>query len=193
MSHAASITLVGRAGTDPQLSSGLTGDRVSLRVVATERRFDRGIQEWVDGDEFGVSVVCWKALATAVLGTVRRGDPVIVCGRIATRRFDKDGVTQYFTEIKADAIGLDVAKVGGRIARRTTGSWAPGGAAAESREEAVIDQEATDQGAANRGAAEAAPADPDEALPPERYADEDPWGLRDTASVERGGELVGSG
>ncbi|ACV78201.1 single-stranded DNA-binding protein [Nakamurella multipartita] len=188
MSHAASITLVGRAGTDPQLSSGPTGDRVSLRVVATERRFDRGIQEWVDGDEFGVSVVCWKALATAVLGTVRRGDPVIVCGRIATRRFDKDGVTQYFTEIKADAIGLDVAKVGGRIARRSTDSWTTGGAAAESREEAATDQEA-----ANRGAPEAAPADSDETLPPERYADEDPWGLRDTASVERGGELVGSG
>ena len=140
MSHAASITLVGRAGTDPQLSSGPTGDRVSLRVVATERRFD------------------------------------------------KDGVTQYFTEIKADAIGLDVAKVGGRIARRSTDSWTTGGAAAESREEAATDQEA-----ANRGAPEAAPADSDETLPPERYADEDPWGLRDTASVERGGELVGSG
>jgi len=41
MSHAASITLVGRVGTNPQLSSGATGDRVTFRVVATERRFDR--------------------------------------------------------------------------------------------------------------------------------------------------------
>lgn len=179
MSHAASITLVGRVGTDPQLSSGPTGDRVSLRVVATERRFDRGSQEWVDGDEFGVSVVCWKALATAVLGTVRRGDPVIVCGRIATRRFDKDGVTQYFTEIKADAIGLDVAKVGGRIARKTTDAWAATPPAAVEPTVAA-------------GPEAGAPADADEAGPPERYADEDPWGLRDAEPAERGGELVGS-
>ena len=183
MSHAASITLVGRVGTDPHLSSGPTGDRVSLRVVATERRFDRESQEWVDGDEFGVSVVCWKALAAAVLGTVRRGDPVIVRGRIATRRFEKDGATQYFTEIKADTIGLDVAKVGGRITRKTSDSWsttAPATAAAA---------EPSETGASTTGAAAAYAGDD---LPTEPYADEDPWGLREE-SADRAGELVGSG
>jgi single-strand DNA-binding protein len=114
---AAAVTLVGRAGTNPQLSFGPTGDRVNFRVVATERRFDKATDEWVDGDEFGVSVVCWKTLATAVLNTVRRGDPIIVGGRIATRRFEKDGATQYFTEVKADFVGLDVAKSGGRFTR----------------------------------------------------------------------------
>ena len=54
----ASVTIVGRAGTHPQLSVGPTGDRVSFRVVATERRFDRTADDWVDGDEFGVTVVC---------------------------------------------------------------------------------------------------------------------------------------
>jgi single-strand DNA-binding protein len=96
---------------------GPTGDRVSLRVVATERRFDRAADDWVNGDEFGVTVVCWKTLATAVLNTVRKGDPVIVAGRIATRRFEKEGVTQYFTEVKADFFGLDVAKAGTRFTR----------------------------------------------------------------------------
>ena len=47
-----------------------------------------------------------------MLSTVRKGDPVIVSGRIATRRFEKNGVTQYFTEVKADFVGLDVAKAG---------------------------------------------------------------------------------
>jgi single-strand DNA-binding protein len=117
--NAASVTLVGRAGTHPQLSVGSTGDRVNLRVVATERYFDRTANDWVDGDEFGVTVVCWKALATAVLNTVRKGDPVIVGGRIATRRFEKNGVTQYFTEVKADFVGLDVAKSGHRFARKS--------------------------------------------------------------------------
>jgi single-strand DNA-binding protein len=113
----ASVTIVGRAGTHPQLSVGLTGDRVSFRVVATERRFDRAADDWVDGDEFGVTVVCWRTMATAVLNTVRKGDPVVIMGRIATRRFERDGATQYFTEVKADFIGLDVAKAGTRFTR----------------------------------------------------------------------------
>jgi len=113
----ASVTIVGRAGTHPQLSVGLTGDRVSFRVVATERRFDRAADDWVDGDEFGVTVVCWKTMATAVLNTVRKGDPVVIVGRILTRRFERDGATQYFTEVKADFIGLDVAKAGTRFTR----------------------------------------------------------------------------
>jgi single-strand DNA-binding protein len=115
--NAASVTLVGRAAAHPQISVGSTGDRVSFRVVATERYFDKAVNDWVSGDEFGVTVVCWRTLGTAVLTTVRKGDPVIVSGRIATRRFEKNGSTQYFTEVKADFVGLDVAKAGSRFTR----------------------------------------------------------------------------
>jgi single-strand DNA-binding protein len=181
MSHAAAITLVGRAGTDPQLSSGPTGDRVSLRVVATERRLDRTTQEWVDGDEFGVSVVCWKGLAKAVLGTVRKGDPLVVCGRIATRRFERDGVTQYFTEIKADTVGLDVAKVGGRITRRSPDAW---GSAAPVTTDPSVDSTPVDAAPASQA---------DVGLPSEPDYDDDPWGLAEEESADRSGELVASG
>lgn len=189
MSHAASITLVGRVGTNPQLSSGATGDRVTFRVVATERRFDRLAQDWVDGDEFGVSVLCWRGLATSVLGVVRKGDPVVVTGRISTRRFaDQQGVTQFFTEVKADTIGLDVGKVGNRIARkqpdgfgdgtRETGLEAPAGVPAPTAVEPDGGFAGVEPGAVD--------------LPPEPELDDDPWGLPDTESG-RSGELVGSG
>jgi single-strand DNA-binding protein len=113
----ASVTIVGRAGTHPQVSLGPTGERVTFRVVATERRFDKAADNWVDGDEFGVAVVCWRTMATSVLTTIRRGDPVVVVGRIVTRRFEKNGATQYFTEVKADCVGLDVARVNTRFTR----------------------------------------------------------------------------
>ncbi len=115
----ASVTLVGRVGNNPQVSLGPSGDRASFRMITTERRFDKAADDWVDGDEFGVSVVCWKALANAVLATVRKGDPLVVTGRIATRRFDKDGVTQYFTEVKADVVGLDIGRAGNRFVRQS--------------------------------------------------------------------------
>ncbi|MET0864953.1 MAG: single-stranded DNA-binding protein [Nakamurella sp.] len=114
----ASVTIVGRAANNPQVTVGPTGERVNFRVIATERRFDKALDDFVDGDQFGVTVVCWKVLGNAVLNTVRKGDPVLVAGRIATRRFEKNGITQYFTEVKADFVGMDVAKFGSRFTRK---------------------------------------------------------------------------
>ena len=187
MSHAASVTLVGRVGSNPLLSSGATGDRVTFRVVTTERRFDRVGQEWVDGDEFGVSVLCWRGLATAVLGVVRKGDPVVVTGRISTRRFvDKVGVTQFFTEVKADTIGLDVGKVGNRVARKQPDVFADG---TPDNPATVATLPAGEPGTA---AAEPALADPGyRELPAEPDLDDDPWGMADE-EPGRAGELVGS-
>ena len=51
---AATVTIVGRAVTAPTRSTTSAGDRVSFRVVSTERRYDQESKEWVDGDEFGV-------------------------------------------------------------------------------------------------------------------------------------------
>lgn len=189
MSHAASVTLIGRVGTNPLLSSGTTGDRVTFRVVSTERRFDRAGQEWVDGDEFGVSVLCWRGLATAVLGIVRKGDPVVVTGRISTRRFvDKLGVTQFFTEVKADTVGLDVAKVGNRIARKHHDVFGEG-----------VPDTPEQLGAGTPGGnpeaigAEPAYGDPSHReLPSEPEVDDDPWGMAEE-EAGRAGELVGSG
>lgn len=114
---AATVTIVGRAATNPTVSASAKGDRVTFRVVSTERRYDEASQVWVDGDEYGVGVVCWRQLAKNVLATVRKGDPVVVIGRISTRKYDKNGSTEYFTDVKGDLVGLDVAKLGTRFTR----------------------------------------------------------------------------
>jgi len=116
---AATVTIVGRAGTNPMVSASPKGDRVTFRVISTERRFDEARQDWVDGDEYGVSVVCWRGLASAVLTTVRKGDPIVVIGRISTRKYEKNGGVEYFTDVKGDFVGLDVAKLGSRFSRST--------------------------------------------------------------------------
>lgn len=196
MSHAASITLTGRVGTDLQLSSGLTGDRVTFRVVATERRFDRDGQGWVDGDEFGVRVICWRGLAAAVAATVRRGDPVVVVGRIATRRFEKEGATQYFTEVKADTVGLDVARVGGRIARKQPDAFGSASGLPDGNGHLTGSAGHIGSGAPGDdpfGAHDDLPeGQPHDDLPPEPDECDDPWGRLDEPE-ERPGELVGSG
>ena len=112
----AEVTMSGRAATNPAISGG-KGERISFRAVSTERRFDEASGDWIDGDEFGVTVVCWRQLGASVLQLVRKGDPVVVVGKISTRKFERDGVVDYFTEVKADHIAFDVARAAGRIRR----------------------------------------------------------------------------
>jgi single-strand DNA-binding protein len=120
----AELTMSGRAATNPAISGG-KGERVSFRAVSTERRYDEASGDWVDGDEFGITVVCWRTLGASVLQLVRKGDPVVLTGKISTRKFERDGVVDYFTEVKADHIAFDVARSGGRI-KRDDGSHAGG-------------------------------------------------------------------
>jgi single-strand DNA-binding protein len=111
------LTMSGRAATNPTIS-GAKGERVSFRAVSTERRYDEASGDWIDGDEFGVTVVCWRSLGTSVLQLVRKGDPVVVDGKISTRKFERNGVIDYFTEVKADHVAFDVARAAGRIKRQ---------------------------------------------------------------------------
>lgn len=118
--NAAEVRLTGRVTAHPTVSVGERGDRVTFRILSTERRFVPETREWVDGDQFGVTVVSWGALATAVIGLVRKGDPVVVLGRISSRQFERStGGTDYWTEIKADMVALDLGRGGaGRWMRR---------------------------------------------------------------------------
>lgn len=120
----AELTLSGRAATNPSISAG-NSERVTFRAVSTERRYDEAASDWVDGDEFGIAVVCWRQLGTSVLSLVRKGDPVVVTGKLTTRRYEKDGVTDYFTECKADHVAIDVGRASGRIRRQELSTAVP--------------------------------------------------------------------
>lgn len=117
----AELNLSGRAATNPSISGG-NAERVTFRAVSTERRYDEAAGEWVDGDEFGIAVVCWRQLGTSVLSLVRKGDPVVITGKLTTRRYEKDGVMDYFTECKADHVAIDVGRAAGRIRRQELGT-----------------------------------------------------------------------
>ena len=153
---ATTVTIVGRAGTNPQVSLGSTGDRVNFRVVSTDRRFDKATGGWVDGEECWLTVVCWQGLAKAVMKTIRKGDPIVVIGRIATRRYEKNGVTQYFTDIRADLVGLDTVRLGSRFERTLAEpSHTPDGAASEADPSADATTPARPAGDGSDGAADA--------------------------------------
>ncbi|WP_278313410.1 single-stranded DNA-binding protein [Lolliginicoccus levis] len=88
------------------------GDRVAgFTVVSTSRVYDRASNEWRDGTKLFVRVNCWNRSATNVAAAVEKGDPVIVQGDLYTSTYtDKEGVERSALEMRARAIGIDLAR-----------------------------------------------------------------------------------
>ncbi|AOS62382.1 single-stranded DNA-binding protein [Actinoalloteichus hymeniacidonis] len=82
----------------------------TFRLGSIERRYDRRNGQWVTGDRLFVIVRCFRLLAQRVLALLRRGDPVIVHGRLRSRDFDSGGQRLRRTELTASAIGPDLAR-----------------------------------------------------------------------------------
>jgi single-strand DNA-binding protein len=113
------VTLVGNLVDDPKLRTTDGGAEVAgFRVASTSRRFDKTDQRWVDGASLFLTVSCWRALGANATASLRRGDPVVVTGKLTTRTYEKDGQTRSVAELEALAIGPDLAR-GTAVFRRS--------------------------------------------------------------------------
>ena len=111
MLNEAQISLTGYVATQPvtrQVKPGVSN--VSMRVAWTPRRQDRVTGEWVDGNTSYVTVICWRKLGTNVAVCVRKGDPVVVKGRLSVRPYaDKEGKPRISVEVDANSVGHDLS------------------------------------------------------------------------------------
>jgi single-strand DNA-binding protein len=112
MLNEAQISLTGYVATQPVTRTVKTGGpTVSMRVAWTPRRQDRVTGEWVDGSTSYVTVNCWRRLATNVAICVRKGDPVVVKGRLSVRPYEgKDGMARTAVEVEASSVGHDLSR-----------------------------------------------------------------------------------
>ena len=92
-------TLLGHAGRNPEMRKLPSGDDVALFSLATTERFRR--RDGTDGEDTEWhAVVAYGAAAEAVRKMLRKGDRVLVEGRIATRYWrDRTGTERRTTEI----------------------------------------------------------------------------------------------
>lgn len=105
------ITVIGNVVDDPTLRTTHSGKSIaSFRIASTSRRRDPESNQFVDADKFYATVVCWRDMAHHVASSVRKGQPVIVRGRIATREYTKDEQLRVNYEITADAVGHNLAR-----------------------------------------------------------------------------------
>jgi single-strand DNA-binding protein len=108
----AQLTVVGYVASTPTLIVTKAGQFVAnMRVGVTPRRQDKETGQWSDGDTSYVTVTCWRSLATNVAACLRKGDPVVVKGRMRVRQFDdKDGNQRTAVEVDASTLGHDLTR-----------------------------------------------------------------------------------
>ena len=95
--------LMGRLGRDPELKRTQAGGAVVSVSLATNEREKQG-DAWVDVTEWHY-VVAFGRTAELVAERCRKGDPVLVDGRMKTRKWTgQDGVEKQRTEVVASDV-----------------------------------------------------------------------------------------
>ena len=100
------ITIVGNLADDPELRYTPNGAAVAnMRVAVNRRRFNRETNAWDEELDGFFNVNIWRDHAENVAESLKRGQRVIVIGRLRSRSYeDKEGQTKWITEIEADEV-----------------------------------------------------------------------------------------
>ena len=103
------ITVRGFVATDPVTRHTASGTTVAgFRLATTERRFDREAGGWVDAHTNWYSVSAFGQLGANTAQSVRKGNPVIVTGRLRVRDWSTEERSGTSVDVVADAVGLDL-------------------------------------------------------------------------------------
>lgn len=101
-----SVQLRGRLGKDPEVKRFESGKLAVRFTLATNRSWQKD-GEWVNETDWH-QVKAWGKIADKIYEKLRKGNEVIITGRIAYDKWtDEQGVNKSFTYVLAD----DFAKV----------------------------------------------------------------------------------
>ena len=105
------ITFVGNLTADPEIKFTPTGKAVAnLGVACNPRRYDTTTSAWVDGTPVFWQCEAWGSLGENAAESLRKGDRVLVAGRIKAYAWTPDdgpnaGVEQRRIQVVVDELG----------------------------------------------------------------------------------------
>ncbi|MEI2279244.1 single-stranded DNA-binding protein [Paenarthrobacter ilicis] len=184
------ITVRGFVASEVKTSTTPRGtSTATFRLGTTERRFDRATNTWVDGNTNWYSIQSFRYLAAHVGCSIKKGQRVMVVGKLRLRQWEHEGRIYHVAEIDAESVGHDLMWGSANFTRMNGSSVAPDtGAALES---SALDSSGSLQVASDWGAEYNGEAPSGEYAAEDLGEDPDGGGsvLVDTST----GELVGSG
>jgi single-strand DNA-binding protein len=111
MSQENTITLRGFVTAEPKFWHTPTQTpHAEIRLGSTPRRLNRATGEWEDGETSYYTVKCWRRLAVNVKGSLRKGDMILVRGKVVMRAWvDDQQRNRVQMQVEADSVGHDLA------------------------------------------------------------------------------------
>jgi single-strand DNA-binding protein len=114
------ITLTGVVATIPRALTTQEGLAItSFRLASSQRRFDRAQEKWVDGDTNWYTITTFRQLAANAAVSVKKGERIVVTGRLRIRDWENGDRAGTNIEVDADALGHDLAWGTGAFSRNT--------------------------------------------------------------------------
>lgn len=92
------VILVGRLGKDPETRYMTNGEAVTNATMATSENWKDKSGEKQEKTEWH-NLVFYRKLAEIAGEYLKKGSQLYVEGKLQTRKWEKDGVTRYTTEI----------------------------------------------------------------------------------------------
>ncbi len=97
------VILIGRLVNTPELNKTANDKSVARATLAVNRRY-KGQNGEREADF--VNVVVWGKLAETLVSYATKGSLISLDGELRTRRYEKDGVTHYVTEVLCNGFQL---------------------------------------------------------------------------------------
>lgn len=99
------VILMGNLGRDPEIRYMPNGEAVANFSIATTENWKDKSGAKQEKTEWH-NIVMYRRLAEIAGEYLKKGRPVYIEGRLQTRKWEKDGVTRYSTEIIADQMQM---------------------------------------------------------------------------------------
>ncbi|MGH8455928.1 MAG: single-stranded DNA-binding protein [Stenotrophobium sp.] len=143
------VILVGNLGKDPEVKYFPSGDAVcNLTLATTDSWTDKASGEKKERTEWH-NIVFTRKLAEIAGQYLKKGSQIYVEGSLRTRKWEKDGIDRYTTEILVNDMQMLGGKPGSASMGDSGGSSAPrsgGYAARPQQQSSAASAPAADQG-----------------------------------------------
>lgn len=104
------ITIDGRLARDVELRFTSSGKAVANVRIGHTPREKNGAGEYVDGETVWLDASLWGKPAETLTEHAKKGDLVIVSGRMKARSYEANGEKRVVQEIAADTIAVVMSK-----------------------------------------------------------------------------------
>ena len=97
------VQLIGRLGDNPQVRSFESGKKMASFSMATNETYYNNKGEKVEDTQWH-NIVAWGKKADIIEGYLKKGSEIAVQGKLINRKYERDGVTKYITEISLNEL-----------------------------------------------------------------------------------------